>query len=172
MSKLIDALNWADWLLIAIIVLSILISIKRGMTREILSVLTWVGAFVISYVLGDELALLMDNWIKTPSLRTTIAMVSLFAITLIVGAMLNHVLADMLKKTGLTGTDRILGSIFGLLRGIIIVVALLLFVQSSFSLDPWWKQSVLVPRFVNLGIWARDIIDGIAQFTQQLTAKT
>lgn len=142
------------------------------MTREILSVLTWVGAFVISYMLGEKLAMLLDGWIKTPSLRTTIAMVSLFALTLIVGAMLNHVLSDMLKKTGLTGTDRILGSGFGFLRGIILVVALLLFIQSSFSLDPWWKQSLLIPKFVNLGIWARDIIDGITQFTQQLTAKT
>lgn len=172
MSKLIDTLNWADWSLIVIIVLSILVSIQRGMTREILSVLTWVGAFVISYVFGEKLATLMDDLIKTPSLRTTIAMVSLFALTLIVGAMLNHVLSDMLKKTGLTGTDRILGSGFGFLRGIILVVALLLFVQSSFSLDPWWKQSLLIPKFVNLGVWARDIIDGITQFTQQLTAKT
>jgi len=172
MSELIDALNWADWSLIVIIILSILISVRRGMTREILSVLTWVGAFVISNVFGEKLAMLLDGWIKTPSLRMTIAMVSLFALTLIVGAMLNHVLSDMLKKTGLTGTDRILGSGFGCLRGVIIVVALLMFIQSSFSLDPWWKQSLLIPKFINLGVWAKDIIDGVMQFTQQITAKT
>lgn len=172
MSKLLAALNWADWTLIVIILVSVAISIRRGMTREIFSLLTWVGAFVISYVFGDKLAMLMDNWIKTPSLRTTIAMVGLFAMTLVVGAMLNHVLSDMLQKTGLTGTDRILGSVFGFVRGIIIVVALLLFVQSSFSLDPWWKKSLLIQHFVDTGIWARGTIDGIGHFIQQLTAKT
>lgn len=171
MNKL-SALNWADWTLIVILLLSVALSIRRGMTREILSLLTWVGAFVISYVFGEKLALLMDSWIKTPSLRTTVAMVVLFAMTLIVGAMLNHVLADMLKKTGLTGTDRILGSLFGFVRGIVIIVALLLFIQSSFSLDPWWKKSLLIHHFIDMGIWAREMIDGINHFIQPLTAKT
>lgn len=172
MNKILETLNWADGVLIVIFLVSIGFGIKRGLTREVLSLLSWLSAFVISYVFHDNLATLMSSWITTPSVRTTVAMVSLFAMTMIVGAMLNHVLADLLKKTGLTGTDRLLGVFFGAARGVVIAVALLLFVQSSFSLDPWWKQSYFIPKLIALGHWSQEMIDGIVLLTQSLTAKT
>ncbi len=171
MPEIIEALNWADWLLLAIVFVSMVVSIKRGMTREILSLLTWLGAFIIAYIFSEKLALLMTDWIKTPSVRTSVAVLLLFAMTLVVGAMLNNVLADLLSQTGLTGTDRVLGSLFGAVRGVVIVVGLLLFVRSSFSLDLWWKQSVLIPYGLQIGTWSQDTIDSARQLIQQLIAK-
>ena len=161
----LQAFNWADWFLIILVAISIVFSVMRGLAREIFSLASWVAACVIAYVLADELALLLRNVISTPSLRQGIAMVLLFAATLIVGAMLNHVFSDVLKKTGLTATDRILGSLFGLVRGVVIAMALLLFVRHSFSQDPWWNQSLLIPHIVKAGLWSQQAIDGISQIT-------
>lgn len=169
--RVMAALNWADWLLILVVVTSMAFSIKRGMTREVLSLLSWVAAFVVANAFADKLAALMAGAIKTPSVRLTVAMLLLFSMTLIVGAMLNHVFADILEKTGLTGTDQILGTLFGAVRGMVVVVTLLLFTRSSFSLDPWWQQSSLIPFFMKVGTWSRESIEAMEMFFKHLIAK-
>lgn len=171
MSKLINTLNWADLLLIAIILISALISIKRGLAKEVLSLLSWVLAFTVAFLFSEKLASLLANWISTPSVRITVAMVSLFAMTLIVGAMINNLIADMLKKTGLTGTDRLFGVGFGLLRGFVIIMALLTVSKSSFFLDDWWRQSVFIPRFLALESWSLHTVDVVSDFFNKILAK-
>ena len=69
--------------------------------------------------------------------------------TLIVGAIVNFVIAQLVDKTGLTGTDRVLGAAFGLLRGVLIVAAVLFFLDTftNFEQTEWWKESKLIPHF-------------------------
>ncbi|MCP5650867.1 CvpA family protein, partial [Klebsiella pneumoniae] len=73
----------------------------------------------------------------------------LFVATLIVGSVINHVIGSLVQRTGLSGTDRVLGVCFGALRGVLIVAAILFFLDSftQMSQSSDWQQSQLIPQF-------------------------
>lgn len=135
-----------DWAIVAILIVSSLISVRRGFSKEALSLASWVAALLVARVFSDNLASLLTPWLSNELYRYAAAFIILFLITLIVGALINHLLAEFVRMTGLTGTDRALGVIFGLLRGVIIVVVLLS-LGKVFGFDQFWGNSVLVPYF-------------------------
>ncbi len=143
-------MNWADWAIIAIIAISSLISIKRGFIKEALSLIVWVVAFFVALTFKTPFSLLLVDHIHTPSVRDLVAYGVLFAATLIVGALVNFLLGELVRMTGLSGTDRLFGMIFGCLRGFLIVMAALVFVPSILPVDqdPWWQESVLIPQLL------------------------
>lgn len=150
-------MNWADWAILAILAISSLISLKRGFVKEALSMLNWVLAFVVAVTFRDQLSALLAEQITTPSVRDMVAFGILFALTLIVGAMVNYLLSEMVRMTGLSGTDRLFGTLFGLVRGLIVVMAILLLVPSIIPIDEdsWWLESALIPQFLQFDDWAR-----------------
>ncbi len=159
-----QSFSWVDWVLVAMFVISIGFSIARGFIRETLSLAVWILAIFISYLLGDELASLLGNWITDPSFRITIGMAILFILTLLVGALLNNLLSEMLEKSGLTAADRILGSFFGLARGVVIAMVLTLFVPVSIKHSVGWQHSKLVPQFQAWEIASRATVQSMGAF--------
>lgn len=148
-----------DWVIVAILAVSSLISLKRGFVKESLSLATWIIAFVVARAFSGHLSSLLVGSIETDSLRWILAFVILFAATLIVGALLNHLLSHIIKATGLSGTDRVLGMVFGLIRGAIIVVIVIYGLQYTLlSNDDWWKQSTLIPYFEDMANWIRNVL--------------
>ncbi|WP_341937000.1 CvpA family protein [Marinimicrobium sp. C2-29] len=162
-------MNWADWGILGILVVSSLISVKRGFVKEALSLATWVIAFVIAMLFGDRLAVVLTDLIPTPSIREMTAFVSLFAATLIVGAMVNYLIGELVRMTGLSGTDRLFGMIFGLARGLIVVMAALILLPSLVPLeqDQWWHESALIPHFLAFEHWARALAAETTRFFLQ-----
>ncbi len=149
-------MNWADWVILAILVVSSLISLKRGFVKEALSMANWVLAFVIAIFFHEQLASLLEAHIATPSLRQMVAFGLLFAVTLIVGAMVNYLLSEIVRMTGLAGTDRVFGMIFGLVRGFVIVMAILIFLPGlieTVKSDPWWHDSAFIPHLTEFEDW-------------------
>lgn len=151
-------MNWADWTIIAILGISSLISIKRGFVKEAISLVKWALAFLIAVAFADRLALLLTELVDSVSLRFLIAFIILFALTLIVGSMVVYLLGELVKMTGLSGTDRLFGMVFGLARGVIIVMALLILLPMAFPVrqDEWWQQSLLIPQLALMEQWCRD----------------
>lgn len=153
------SLNWLDWVLLAIVVISTLISLKRGFFREALSLVIWVLAVFISVVFADHLAVTIKPWlaphVESPSLLKVIAIVSMFVLCLLVGGLLSLLLSQLIRLTGLSGTDRLLGTVFGALRGALLVLVLLMVGQKLLPLSQefWWQQSSLVPHFLRLESW-------------------
>jgi len=78
-------MNWADWTIVAIVGVSALLSLWRGLIKEALSLVIWVVAFIVSTMFSDSLAFMLSDIITTPSLRHMVAMALLFAGTLMVG---------------------------------------------------------------------------------------
>ncbi|HDR1910994.1 TPA: CvpA family protein [Pasteurella multocida] len=143
-----------DYIIIAIIAFSIIISLLRGFIREVMSVASWVVAFFVANHFYPYLANYLTQ-IESLYLRNGTAIAILFVATLIVGGIVNHILGELVDKTGLTGTDRILGACFGLIRGVLIVAALLFFMDTftNFSQTVWWKESKLIPHFGFIVEW-------------------
>lgn len=150
---------WVDYLIIGIIVLSAAISIVRGFIKEVLSLASWALSFWVALSFSPHLATLLVDYIAVPSIRLFTAFFSLFLVTLILGALVNHVISSVVEKTGLSGTDRALGIIFGLLRGGAIVVLLVLLAGATpMPNDNWWQSSLLLEYFENLALWARELL--------------
>lgn len=163
-------LNWADWAILVILLVSSLISLKRGFVKEALSVICWILAFFVATTFKAPFSLFLAPYIETPSLRELAAFAILFALTLIVGALVNYLIGTLVKITGLSGTDRLLGMLFGFLRGFIIVMAILLLVPAIAPVDQdqWWRDSVLIPHFLEFEGWCRSAAKEFVSFMSHL----
>ncbi len=152
-----------DYIIIGIIVFSVIVSLLRGFVREVLSLATWIVAFIIASQFYPYLAGLLTQ-IDSEYIRNGVAIGILFILTLIVGGIVNYVISQLVDKTGLSGTDRVLGACFGFLRGVLIVAALLFFVDTftNFEQSDAWKSSQLIPHFGFVVEW----------FFQQLQANS
>lgn len=145
---------WIDFVILGIIGLSALISLVRGFVKEALSLVIWFGAFFVASNFYPQLAVYFTN-IHDEMVRNGSAIAALFISTLIVGAVVNYVIGQLVQKTGLSGTDRILGIVFGGLRGVLIVAAVLFFIDAFTSLSDaeWWTKSQLIPNFAVVIEW-------------------
>ena len=154
-------LGWIDWAIIAIIAVSALISLARGFVKEALSLLTWVVAGLVAWLFGVALAGHLSPFIETPSIRVIVACSILFILTLVLGGLINYLIGQLVRVTGLSGTDRFLGMIFGAARGaLLIVVAVGLLSLAPVEADTWWRQSELIPHFLLVADWSKNMILG------------
>ena len=155
------AFTWVDWAIIAIIAISSLISLKRGFVKEALSLLIWIVAGAVAWMFGGSLAQYLESYIQTPSARVIAGCAILFVATLLVGAMLNFLIGELIRVTGLSGTDRFLGMAFGAARGgLVVVVAVGLLSLGPVQQDPWWQESRLIPQFLLVADWSKNLILG------------
>ncbi len=153
-----------DWVILAVVAVSALISIKRGFVKEMLSLVIWVTAYFIAQIFSGHLDVLLTQWIQTPSARYGAAFGILFAATIIVGSMLSHLVAELVRATGLGGTDRMFGIVFGVARGLVLVTAAIYGLETmKFSQDPWWQESMLIPHFELMVDWSKNTLPNATQ---------
>jgi len=151
--------TWVDWAIIAIIAVSALISLTRGFVKEALSLVTWILAGLVAWLFGGALAELLTPYIETPSLRVIAACSILFILTLLLGGLINYVIGQLVKATGLSGTDRFLGMVFGAARGGLLVVVMVgLLSLAPVDADTWWRESALIPHFLLVADWSKNFI--------------
>jgi len=154
------SLNWADWTLIVIITLSSLMSLKRGFIKEALSLATWVVAFVVARTFHSNFQTLLIGTIEEPMLRVIAAFSILFVGTLLVGAGVNFIVGALIRLTGLTPIDRMLGVVFGLARGLILSVVVIAVLRlTPMSASDWWADSVMIENLAILEQWSRSVFE-------------
>ncbi len=152
-------MNWFDYLIIGVIAVSTLISLWRGFLREAFSLAVWILAFWVGWNFFRDLAPHLAAWVDTPSIRLGLAFVALMILTLVVGGLVNFLLIKLVESSGLSGTDRLIGMVFGAARGMLLVSALVLLAGlTPLPEDPWWQASVLAPYFQELALWLRDLL--------------
>jgi membrane protein required for colicin V production len=132
-----------DYVALAIIGLSIILSVMRGFFREALAILGWIAAFVTAKTYANQILPMMPEDIPTESLRILAAFLVLFFATLLVATLLAIALSSVFKKMGLGWLNRLLGAFFGLIRGILIV-CIIVFLAGLTELpnDARWRNAM------------------------------
>ncbi len=150
-----------DYALIVLVSISVLIGFVRGFVREAISVAALVLALWValrySWVVGPWLGALDDS----PTLQLWVARGVLFFGVLIGGVLVNMLMGLLVRGTGLTGTDRMLGMLFGFGRGVVLVGVLVIGGQfAGMTQDPWWQQSRLLP-------WGEQLAEGLRALAEE-----
>lgn len=144
------AFNQVDLVILIITVLSSAFGLWRGLIKEVLSLLTWIAALLVSRVYSEPLAGLMTGMIENDGIRYVSAFALLFVIVMMFGTFLNFLMSKLLKVTGLKLADRLLGAGFGVARGVIIVLVIMFITSMFVSETQLWQQSQLVPYGMDL----------------------
>ena len=157
---------WIDYAIIGLISISLIIGLFRGLIREAFALVTWGVAFWVGLTFSTPFATLLESVIADPSARMATAFIALFLLTLILGAIINKLLSVLIDKTGLTGTDRMAGLIFGIARGVFLIVILVMLAGlTPLPESSWWKESELLPLFQSLAVWLKlHMPDGMASY--------
>lgn len=147
-------MNWTDYIIIGILAISVMIGLWRGLVSEVLALAIWIAAFWVAWAFGPLLATHLERLISLPSARIIVGYGLCFIAVLILGALLRFVISKLIESTGLSGTDRLLGMVFGFFRGVLLVTLLVFMVGfTAFTRDPWWQDSVLLPQFQRVAAW-------------------
>lgn len=160
-------MNAADYIILAVLGLSVLFGLWRGLVGEVLALVCWIAAFWVAWVFGDMVAAWYGQWLHEPTARIVAGYLTCFLGVLVVGALLGWGLRVLMRGSGLSASDRTLGMIFGLARGVLLVTVAVLVL--GFTVAPrelWWKQSQLVPAFERSAGWLSQHLP--AQVTQYL----
>lgn len=166
-------MNGADWAIVIVLTLSSVISLVRGFIKEALSLVIWVVALVCANVFSHRLEEFLVNTISTPSLRAMTAFLLVFVGVLFLGALINFLIGLIVKATGLSGTDRLIGMVFGFARGVLLVMMFLIYVPNYVPVtkDSWFQQSQLIPYFAPYQAAVQNGINGITSWVVSLLRK-
>ena len=136
----------ADLVIVLVCVVSAGIGVWRGFVKEALSLLTLLAAIWLAWRFANVFAPTLANWASNPEVRVWVARVIVFALAIVVGAAVSWAARQVIRHTGLSGVDRMLGGAFGFVRGVLIV-GLLVLVLDFMALDQrdWWQTARLRP---------------------------
>jgi membrane protein required for colicin V production len=135
-----------DYTVLTIVGASVVLSVMRGFTRELLALFAWIAAFVAATTASGTVAAWLTNSISDESVRALTAFVTVFVGTLLLVSVAGLLLSRVVRSAGLGVEDRLLGAIFGLARGLlIVVVAVLLAGLTPLPQQPAWNNAVLSP---------------------------
>ena len=135
-----------DYLVLFVLICSIVISTLRGLVKEILSLLGWIVSFLVANAFGEDLAMLLPTMIPGSVTRLIVAFIALFIGVRLLMALLTMAIDALIKAAGLTLADRGLGGLFGLGRGLVIVLAVVLVCgMTAIPQQPFWKDALFSP---------------------------
>ncbi|MEQ6342598.1 MAG: CvpA family protein [Gammaproteobacteria bacterium] len=150
-------MSWVDYAIFAILGLSALVGIIRGFVREVLSLVVWVLSFWIALNYASKLDGLFADHIAMSSMRLAVAFAALFLATFILGGIFKYLISSWVRKSVISSTDRSVGMLFGLVRGVLVVSVLVVVIGVTPLVQAqWWKTSAFVDYFQGMVLWVRD----------------
>jgi len=135
-----------DYLIIGVVLISTLVGVYRGFFPEVLALLSWILGIWVAWEYAPMLEPRLADKIPSPVLSLWIARFALFAGVLIAGGLLTELVSLAIERAQLTGTNRMLGLLFGFVRGLVAVGVLTIFAQIlELPHESWWRESKLIP---------------------------
>jgi membrane protein required for colicin V production len=145
-----------DLIVIAIVAVSVGISIWRGVVREVLALASWIGAFWIAKELAGLAATWLPDSVSNPGMRLMFGFIAVMLASLLVFSLTGMLLVHLVKVAGLTASDRTLGAAFGLLRGLLIAVTVVLLGgMTSAPREPYWRDALLSAPLEAAALWVK-----------------
>lgn len=139
-------MSWVDLVIITVCFASAAFGALRGFAKETLSLVTWIAAIWLAWNFSWVVTYFLGEWVAAPELKVWVGRIIVFVVVLVAGGVAGQMVGSVIKQTGLSGTDRVLGSIFGLGRGAIILgLAVLVLEMVGLDQDPWWREARLSP---------------------------
>ena len=145
-----------DIIIALALVASIVVGLVRGFVKEAISIATLIIAIWAALYFGPAVGNISDSWLSAEELQVWFGRVLVFAVVLSLGGLLGWGLSKLIRLSVLSGVDRLLGSLFGVLRGILLVAVFVIGGQfAGFDNDDWWLQSRLLPHFEVVADWIK-----------------
>lgn len=181
-------LNWIDYIVVAIFLLSTLAGLMRGFIKELTLLITWVAAFILATLFATPLAQLFANSPKVQSamasaasnagpsthslsmLTIGVSFLVIFVAVLLLGRILSYIVSSATTVNGLGLINRFLGGLFGLVRGFLLIIILMFLVElTAFAYEPAWTQSQFVNAFQPTVKWMDEKVSpSIQNFKTQM----
>lgn len=140
-----------DWILLALLAASMLVGAWRGLVYEVLSVMGWIAAFLLAQWLAPEVADKLPMQNSGETLRYAAAFVLVFIASVFAAGLVSALMKRLISAVGLRPVDRILGAVFGLFRGLILLLALSVVVHmTALQESDWWADSKGGPMLITL----------------------
>ncbi|MEI8158586.1 MAG: CvpA family protein [Burkholderiales bacterium] len=132
-----------DWIFLAVLLISLLVGAWRGLVYELLSVVNWIAAFVLAQWFAPVAAQWLPMSSATEVVRYAAGFVLVFVSSLFAGGLLAFLISKLVAAVGLRPVDRVLGAAFGLVRGVILLLAFsVVFGMTPLVKGPLWRESV------------------------------
>jgi len=149
-------MNGFDIAVLVVVVLSTLLAFARGVVRELIALASWVAALVLALGVGGEVATMLPVLESSPAARYVLAAGLVFVAVLIAGAAIAHLLTKAVRAVGLGFLDRLLGAIFGVARGVAIVLLFVLIAGvTTLPRYEWWQNAAFEPMLVTAALALR-----------------
>ena len=157
-----------DYTFLLILAVSVGISIIRGLVREVLSLASWVGAFVVAKYGAPVVAGWLSGMISHPKMRVAFAFVLVMVASVLLFSLLTMQIVKLVKMSGLTSTDRALGAFFGLARGVLVgVVLVLLLSLTPLPNESEWKNAFFRYPLETMASWMQPRLPSSVQETMK-----
>ena len=145
-----------DIIIAVALVVSVIIGFVRGFVKEAISIATLVIAIWAALYFGPAVGGISESWLSSQELQVWFGRILLFVVILAVGGLLGWGISKLVRLSVLSGLDRLLGSLFGVIRGVLLVALLVIAGQfAGFDNDEWWQQSKLRPHFEVVADWIK-----------------
>lgn len=141
-------MNFVDYALIAVVFVSVVVGALRGFMREAVAFASWIIGLFLAWHFSPALEPHLGAWLgEHPDLRSWVARAILLFAVLMLGAVAAGLLAHFVRLSIFSGLDRLLGVLFGALRGILVIGVLVILGQlMRMDAEDWWRKSVLIPH--------------------------
>lgn len=135
-----------DYLIVGILLISMIVGFFRGFFPELISIAAWFVAMFAAWNFSGLVEPYLQGKLGSVVIELWAARLIVFVVTLIIGGLIGQLVSLIIDKSGLSGTDRMLGLVFGLVRGGVILGVLVILGQlMGFTKEPWWPESKLIP---------------------------
>jgi membrane protein required for colicin V production len=161
-----------DYIIVGIMAISALIGLIRGFVREVLSLAVWVLAIVLSLAFAERVAPQLANYVEVASMQYVAAFALIFVATLIVGGIVQWLIARLVQSTGLSGTDRLVGVVFGGLRGAVVCIVAAIALRPFLADQAWWQASTVLPALHTFEADVLRIVSSTGKVVDELRRET
>jgi len=143
-----------DILIVVAVAISVVVGVFRGFVKEAISIGALLFAIWAALYFGPSIGNVSEDWLRSEELQMWFGRVIVFMVVLAIGGLLGWGISKLVRLSVLSGVDRLMGAIFGALRGILLVAVFVIGGQfAGFDNDDWWLESRLIPYVAIVADW-------------------